>query len=723
LEHAAYRRGLIRSASLAAGVVAIVGALAVLALHQSKRAKAEASKAIQAAAAEKQQRTTTQYTLYAADMRLVERAVQERNLGRASELLEQHRPRPGEEDLRHWEWRYLWARCRTDALYTFCQHSNAVTAVAFAHDGKLLAVADIDGVVRLWDVSTRREVAKLQERGLWRSMSSSAEGKLLAVGGVDAQGKGVARLWDVPRGRQLAEFPHEGDVRSIAFAHSGSDLATYDLTGNASLWNLASGRLITNISLTTGDIYFEGVVLYSPDKASLVFGDGAGNIRIFDRAGTREVKSIKAHTNGISAMALCLDGAILASAGAYTETTIKLWDFGTGRELGRLTGHTAWVSSLLFSKDGSTLVSAGADQTIRFWDITTRMEIAAYRGHLAEVWALAFSPDYQTLFSGGKDGTVLAWNAQPPQRCEALITFPARSSPVFSPDSEKVAVLAPDGAIALRRSATMQETGRLVSLGTNNSTVTFSRAGRFLAVGDELGRVKVWDFVKEIPVATLSNQPSVIRFLSFLSEDGRLLAIDNDTVQLWDTVTWRELASWPVADSFQSVVLSPDERRLAFAHNNRLTTIWGLATGEKQMTLRGHKDRVRGVAFSPDGKFLLTGSEDATVKLWDLATQQARELTQSQFMAVHSVAFSADGKRLITGSGGREAIKIWDVVTLQETACLQASGQLFRGIRFSPDGNWVAGISQGQIAYVWRAPTWTQINAAEMAKASNLREP
>jgi hypothetical protein len=80
-ERAAYRRGLMRTASLAAVIVLVIAGLAVVALIQSRRAKSEAARATQAAAAEMQQRQraeagdqTAQRLLYAADMNLALRA-------------------------------------------------------------------------------------------------------------------------------------------------------------------------------------------------------------------------------------------------------------------------------------------------------------------------------------------------------------------------------------------------------------------------------------------------------------------------------------------------------------------------------------------------------------------------------------------------------------------------------------------------------------------------
>ena len=52
---------------------------------------------------------------YASDMNAVQRALELNSLGRARELLDRQRPKPGAEDLRGWEWRFLWQYCQSDA--------------------------------------------------------------------------------------------------------------------------------------------------------------------------------------------------------------------------------------------------------------------------------------------------------------------------------------------------------------------------------------------------------------------------------------------------------------------------------------------------------------------------------------------------------------------------------------------------------------------------------
>lgn len=74
-------------------------------------------------------------------------------------------------------------------------HAGAVLAVAFRPDGKALATAGADGVVRLWDLPGGTESAALRgHEGAVLAAAFSPDGKTLATGGQD----GTVRLWDVP---------------------------------------------------------------------------------------------------------------------------------------------------------------------------------------------------------------------------------------------------------------------------------------------------------------------------------------------------------------------------------------------------------------------------------------------------------------------------------------------------------------------------------------------
>ena len=154
---------------------------------------------------------------YAADMNLVQQALEDSDLGRARELLDRHRPvgkseirnQKSEIDLRGWEWRYLWARCQSEERFTLHQYSNAVSALAFSPDGKWLAVRREGGAVALWDAATKRLVAELPAQpvggaGATRPWPFRREGNLLAWGNTDASGAPVVSLRDLGAQKEIA---------------------------------------------------------------------------------------------------------------------------------------------------------------------------------------------------------------------------------------------------------------------------------------------------------------------------------------------------------------------------------------------------------------------------------------------------------------------------------------------------------------------------------------
>ena len=120
--------------------MAVISALAFNAIANARRANENARR-------EAQQRRRAERLLYAAQMNLAAQAVDVGQLGRARDLLEEQRPQRGREDLRGFEWRYLWRRCQGDQRFTLYGHSQGVQGVALSPDGRTLASGSADGTV------------------------------------------------------------------------------------------------------------------------------------------------------------------------------------------------------------------------------------------------------------------------------------------------------------------------------------------------------------------------------------------------------------------------------------------------------------------------------------------------------------------------------------------------------------------------------------------------
>src|SRR5213594_4043399 len=86
------------------------------------------------------ERDRARRNLYAADINLAYEAWLQSNLGKARRLLARTRPAVGQEDLRGWEWRYLWNLTRGDDAGEVARFDGGVFHIAFVDDDRSVAV-------------------------------------------------------------------------------------------------------------------------------------------------------------------------------------------------------------------------------------------------------------------------------------------------------------------------------------------------------------------------------------------------------------------------------------------------------------------------------------------------------------------------------------------------------------------------------------------------------
>ena len=359
-------------------------------------------------------------------MNLAQQSVKQNNLGKARRLLDRHRLQPGEEDLRGWEWRYLWQLTRSSALVTLTNRPMWGLAVSFSSDGTRLAVGWNEGPVERWDVPGRRLMRTLTERGFPPPYSGrvafSPVRNLLAA---TSEPK-VITVYDLDSGREsiLWRAPDHGDwdVRDLSFSADGSKLVIYagstpELGDEVWVVNVSSSQVESRHPTLYSNTSLHGGARLSPDNQRLYLARSDArnyrySVQCIDLTTGQELWQTEAQRDlGLTTLAISPDGRLLASGSGFEYPAIRIWDASTGRLRERLDGHTSWVCDLAFTKDGRRLISAATDQSIRFWDTTTWTETKVLRGHADEVHAVAISEAAQLFASVSKDGDIMLWNA------------------------------------------------------------------------------------------------------------------------------------------------------------------------------------------------------------------------------------------------------------------------------------------------------------------------
>ena len=111
------------------------------------------------------------------------------------------------------------------------------------------------------------------------------------------------------------------------------------------------------------------------------------------------------------------------------------------------------------------------------------------------------------------------------------------------------------------------------------------------------------------------------------------------------------------------VSLAPDGSRFVAADlAGGTASIRDARTGEKLVTLTGHRGEVLATGYAPDGRLVVTGGADGTARLWNAATGDLVHTLRAHRGGVFATRFSADGTRLAT-LGADRAVRVWDVRT------------------------------------------------------------
>ena len=130
--------------------------------NEAIAAQEERDKAKEAKAEAIQNEKTARQLLYSANINLAAQALQNNNLDRARELLNLESPGDETNDLKNWEWRYLWAETRDDPSFQILDERPVrASEVSFSPSGEYLAVSWTGKRLDLWDVATKTKLRSL----------------------------------------------------------------------------------------------------------------------------------------------------------------------------------------------------------------------------------------------------------------------------------------------------------------------------------------------------------------------------------------------------------------------------------------------------------------------------------------------------------------------------------------------------------------------------------
>jgi len=693
---------------------------------------------------------------YAADMDLAGRALAEEDIGRVQELLNRYapptkssvatgqrpstiNPRPS-TDLRGWEWVYLWQKSRSQAAFRLCARPRQIGGLAFTADGRRLIVQEHIGEVVVYDLETRQPVPGLVQPSMGVRMGYSPTNDLVAFPWNVVNRSGAedweVRVWDLRRNTIVSRLRNEGGyTTSLAFSPDGRWLAGFGPAGG-SVWDLATGNLITNLFSRGGPLTDQsGVVVFSPAGDQLAVGDYDGSVRLHALPSGDLEADLPFVDNGVFGLAFAPNGRwLVASSSLSSNVWARVWELPSRRAM-ELPGLRHPPGGLAFDPSGA-LLAAGDGHLIRIWDLAQRRLLASLPGHRSLVSRLAFAPNGRCLASGSfltpsGEGEVLLWEFDPvrtPSASEPRSLTTGRARGVFPPDWRSI-VFAPDsksflaltnGCVTRFDTITLTPIAPLPQYGTNNTSFAVAADGQSLATTDQDGVVHFWDVATQRESGSFRPYPEqrAVYGLRVLGKGGLVTTV-NDAgglpLHIWDTATWQQTEPWRSAnegrvdESIVDAESSRDGRLLATLVKGGIA-LWEMTTPPRLAQVGGVGARC--LAFSPDGRWLAFGVSPVTIKLCEVPTLEVVG-TLGAPMPVNGLAFSPDGRRLAsTGVGPQAAVTLWDMATQRRLIDLTSVAGIYCSPQFSPDGQTLTAMCCGE-TYFWRVPALENIDKGE----------
>ena len=292
-----------------------------------------------------------------------------------------------------------------------------VTAAAWASNARFAVASGepgLSGVVRLYDLPSARPVATWNAHGdTVFALAFTPDGKTLATAGYDR----VIKLWAVGGDvtKPAAELKDHSDaVYALTISPDGSLLASASADRAVKVWDIKTGKRLYTLGDNTDWVY---AATWSPDGKRLAAAGVDKSLRVWKagRAGGTLEHSAFAHAGPVAKLAFTADGKSLVTAG--DDRVIKVWDAATLKESATHAAQPEAILSLAVSPKGDRIAVGRYDGVLAVVDAKTGKRLQSLlpvRPKLVSA-SPAFLPRGRTTtvtFTGTGLGAVSAFEAK-----------------------------------------------------------------------------------------------------------------------------------------------------------------------------------------------------------------------------------------------------------------------------------------------------------------------
>jgi WD40 repeat protein len=596
-------------------------------------------------------------------------------------------------------------------------------AFILSGDGKRF-VSSHTGILTVRETATNKAINQLKPPGGFTTVTAynnpvtslSADGKIMAQGGIGEGNKGGIVVWDVEKAEAIFQtggsfngaaaptISPDGKLVAVRALNAGfrppGAKTEDDPTRMVWVYEVESGKELLKGQVTPFGFQGMTALVFSPDNTTLAASFGDGLIDLFDLKTGKAKPVILGGTGQGVRIAFSADSKTIAATS--NDGTIQRWNLADGKSIDVTDGPPALVGppqGIVFA-DNRVLAWGAAGGYPLVWEAPSGKMLTQLPAHTQAIKSIGFTSDGKEIITSGQDGRVVRWDASTGKHIGEVTLKPSRTTLANAGvlvSGRLIVDITPDAT----RAVTLGTVSAVMDLGTAKEEFSIPRgSGNYAST-----QVHSADATKVMVVTSIyipNNPPSAKCVVWDLNTRQKLLEAEMNGGLGYQT-------SFSVSPSGKRAVITGYKQPQPGMPQMFMVTGWDLKTGKKLSEIEDVATNGTALVTAVSDSFAVVHSASGRIRAYDYETGRGGDELATGKERPEPIAgpvvVIADGKQFVSTGPAEERglyeVRIHEWPTGKVLHTFTGHRGPITAITLSPDGKTLATGAQDATVLLW----------------------
>ncbi|MCB9224733.1 MAG: caspase family protein [Crocinitomicaceae bacterium] len=546
----------------------------------------------------------------------------------------------------------IWDIATTREYRTISGMDGRIDQMIFAHDNIHLAAVTQQNEVIVWNVVTGKEVFKTRQGGLMNGIALSKDGKRL----FHSSDRSFLGITDMETGKT-----REVEVVSMSLTVDTNKnmIYTYDQLGNLNYFSIESEAIVKTVKLFDELNYPFSRSDLTPDGRYMATGFNDDILRVYDTEQHKFVFESPKYNAKIKDLKFDPKASYLYIS--LTDGRVQVIDYKRF-EVKKEFNESMFVTQCLTSHPKGEIIIMANNDIIRFYNVKQGKTFKELGGKVSKIVKMAYDPNGDYLAVASDNITIELWDLKLNKRISTLAGFfPCQ----FTLDGKHLITQLSTINMGVWNVETGQLEGELPTYYMMQQSVTISPDGNYVAGGGMDMNVRIWDLKSKTLISTIGPNTGLVTGVDIHPTESWIAVttygtsnLEDPTVKVWDFKSnklIREFNDQIICAS--DVKFSPDGKFMATSAWDKTIIIREVENWTIKQKLIGHTNNITSIDFNAEGTILASGASnnavsefDNSVRFWEVQSGKEICKIQAHDNGITQVIFDQTNDRVFSSS-------------------------------------------------------------------------